>query len=138
MPEANGPSVAGETSGARRRSEDMTFLLSWLILSVAVYLTAALLPGITVRSFGGAIWAAALYGVLNALLGWLFFAVFAIATLGLAWLFAFLTRWVINAILLLLTSKLTDALEVRSFGTALVGALVMSVIGTLGQWLLLR
>lgn len=116
----------------------MTLLLSWFILSVAVYITAALLPGITVRSFGGAIWAAAIFGVLNALLGWLFFTVFAIATLGLAWLLAFITRWVINAIMLLLTSKLTDALEVKSFGTALVGALVMSVIGTLGQWLLLR
>jgi putative membrane protein len=116
----------------------MTLLLSWLILSVAVYLTAALLPGITVRSFCGAIWAAAVFGVLNALLGWLFFAVFTIATLGLAWLLAFLTRWVINAILLLFTAKLTDAIEVKSFGTALLGALVMSVIGTLGQWLLLR
>jgi putative membrane protein len=116
----------------------MTLLLSWLILSVAVYVTAALLPGITVRSFGGAIWAAAIFGVLNALLGWLFFTVFTIATLGLAWLLAFITRWVINAILLLFTSKLTDALEVKSFGSALVGALVMSVIGTLGQWLLLR
>jgi putative membrane protein len=116
----------------------MSLLLSWLILSVAVYLTAALLPGITVRSFGGAIWAAAVFGVLNALLGWLFFAVFTIATFGVAWLLAFLTRWVINAILLMLTGALTDALEVKSFGTALLGALVMSVIGTLGQWLLLR
>jgi putative membrane protein len=116
----------------------MSLLLSWLILSVAVYLTAALLPGITVRSFTGAMWAAAIFGVLNALLGWLFFTVFTIATLGLAWLLAFFTRWVINAIMLMLTSKLTDALEVKSFGSALVGALVMSVIGTLGQWLLLR
>jgi putative membrane protein len=76
--------------------------------------------------------------VLNALLGWLFFTVFTIATLGLAWLLAFLTRWVINAILLSLTGKLTDALEVRSFGSALVGALLMSLVGTFLQWLLLR
>ncbi len=116
----------------------MNLLLSWLILSVSVWVTAAILPGIKVRSFGGAIWAAAIFGVLNALLGWLFFTVFAIATLGLAWLLAFLTRWIINAILLSLTGKLTDALEVRSFGSALVGALVMSLVGTFLQWLLLR
>jgi putative membrane protein len=116
----------------------MNLLLSWLILSVSVWVTAAILPGIKVRSFGGAIWAAAVFGVLNALLGWLFFTVFTIATLGLAWLLAFLTRWIINAILLSLTGKLTDALEVRSFGSALVGALVMSLVGTLLQWLLLR
>jgi putative membrane protein len=116
----------------------MSLLLSWLILSVAVWVTAALLPGITVRSVGGAIWAAAVFGVLNALLGWLLFAVFTVATLGLAWLLAFLTRWLINALLLLLTARLTDALEVRSFGSALVGALVMSATGTFLQWLLLR
>jgi putative membrane protein len=116
----------------------MTLLLSWLILSVSVWVTAAILPGITVRSFGGAVWAAAVFGVLNALLGWLLFTVFGIATLGLAWLLAFLTRWVINAILLLFTGKLTDALEVKSFGTALVGALIMSATGTFLQWLVLR
>ena len=116
----------------------MNLLLSWLILSVSIWITAALLPGIKVRSFGGAIWAAAIFGILNALLGWLFFTVFAIATLGLAWLLAFITRWVINAILLTITGKLTDALEVQSFGAALLGALVMSTVGTLAQWLILR
>jgi putative membrane protein len=78
---------------------------------------------------------AAIFGVLNLLLGWVLFAIFSIATLGIAWLLAFITRWIINAILLVLTDKLTDHLKIDSFGWALGGALVMSLVGTLGEWL---
>jgi putative membrane protein len=113
----------------------MSLILSWLILSFAVWLTAAVLPGFHVKSFGSALLVAAIFGLLNFLLGWLLFAVFTIATLGLAWLLAFITRWIINAILLMLTDRLTDHLTVDSFGWALVGALMMSAIGTLGEWL---
>ncbi|MBN1239857.1 MAG: phage holin family protein, partial [Gammaproteobacteria bacterium] len=56
-------------------------ILSWLILSVAVWITAAVLPGFHVKSIGSAVLVAAIFGVLNFLLGWLLFAVFAIATL---------------------------------------------------------
>lgn len=113
----------------------MELILSWLILSLAVYLTAALLPGFHVKSFGSAVIVAAIFGVLNFLLGWLLFTVFAVVTLGIAWLLAFLTRWIINAILLVLTDKLTDHLHIDGFGWALGGALLMSVLGTLGEWL---
>jgi putative membrane protein len=114
----------------------VTFLLSWLILSFAVWLTAMLLPGFHVKSFGSAIVVAALVGVLNFLLGWLFFAVFTIATLGIAWLLAFITRWIINAIILKIADAMTDRLDIDGFGWALAGALMMSAIGTLGEWLI--
>jgi putative membrane protein len=116
----------------------MDLLLSWLILSVAVWVTAALLPGIHVKNFGSALLVAAVFGVLNFLLGWLFFTVLTIATLGLAWLFAFLTRWFINTVLLLLTASLMKDFKVDGFGWALLGALVMSVVGTGAQILLLQ
>jgi putative membrane protein len=112
----------------------MGLLLSWLILSVAVWLTAVVLPGFHVRNFGSAMAVAAIFGILNFFLGWLFFAVFTIATLGLAWLFAFITRWIINAILLVITDKVTDGLTIDGFGWALGGALMMSVLGTLGEF----
>ena len=115
----------------------MSILLSWLILSLAVWLTAIILPGFHVKSFTGALGVAAIFGILNFLLGWLLFAVFTIATLGLAWLLAFITRWIINALLLKLTDSLTDELTIDSFGWALGGALLMSALGTLGQWLLM-
>lgn len=112
----------------------MSLILSWLILSFAVWLTDALLPGFHVKSGKSALLVAAIFGVLNFLLGWLLFALFTVATLGLAWLLAFITRWIINAILLVLTDKLTDHLKIDGFGWALGGALVMSAIGTFGEW----
>lgn len=114
----------------------MSLLLSWLILSLAVWLTATILPGFHVKNFGSAVLVGALFGVLNFLLGWLLFALFTVATLGLAWLLAFLTRWIIDAILLKLTDSLTDHLTIDGFGWALGGALMMSAIGTIGEWLL--
>lgn len=113
----------------------LELILSWLILSAAVWLTAAILPGFHVKNFGSAILVAAIFGVLNFLLGWLLFAIFAVVTLGIAWLLAFVTRWIINAILLVLTDRLTDHLHIDGFGWALGGALLMSVLGTLGEWL---
>ncbi len=114
----------------------MTLILSWLILSLAVWVTAAVLPGFHLKSTGSALLVAAIFGVLNFFLGWLFFAVFTIATLGLAWLLAFITRWVINAILLKITDAFTDHLTIDGFGWALGGALMMSVLGTAGEWFL--
>ena len=113
----------------------MSLILSWLILSLAVWVTAAVLPGFHVKGPKSALLVAAIFGVLNFLLGWLLFAFFAVATLGIAWLLAFITRWIITAILLIITDKLTDHLKIDGFGWALGGALVMSLVGTLGEWL---
>jgi putative membrane protein len=114
----------------------MSLILSWLILSLAVWLTAVVLPGFHLKSARSALLVSAIFGVLNFFLGWLFFAVFAIATLGLAWVFAFLTRLLINAIMLVITDKLTDHLKIDGFGWALAGALMMSAVGTIAQWLI--
>jgi putative membrane protein len=46
-----------------------------------------------------------------------------------------LLLWVINAVMLLLTSRIADSLglgfEVDGFGTALIGALIISVVGAI-------
>jgi putative membrane protein len=114
----------------------MGLLLSWLILSFAVWLTATVLPGVHVKSFGSAVLVAAMFGILNALLGWLIFAVLTVATLGLAWLLAFITRWIVNALVLKLTDALTDHFTIDGFRWALIGALMISAIGTAGEWLI--
>lgn len=114
----------------------MGLLISWLILSVAVWATAALLPGFHVKGFKSAVIVAAIFGLLNFLLGWLLFVVFTVATLGIAWLLAFITRWIINALLLKLTDRLTDHLKIDSFGWALAGAFVISLVAAIVQWVL--
>jgi putative membrane protein len=122
-------------SDSSRREASMNLILSWLILSFAVWVTDALLPGFHVKGPKSALLVAAIYGLLNFLLGWLLFALFTVLTLGIAWLLAFITRVIINALLLMLTDKLTDHLKIDSFGWALGGAVMMSAIGTLGEWL---
>lgn len=112
----------------------MGLLISWLILTLAVLATAAIIPGFKIRGIGSAVLVAALFGVLNTLLGWLLFAVIGIATLGLGFLLAFITRWIVNAIILKLVDGITSHLSIRSFGTALVAALVMAGLGTLFEW----
>jgi putative membrane protein len=113
-------------------------LISWLILSLAVWITAAVLPGFHVKDARSALLVAAVFGLLNFFLGWLMFVVLTVATLGLAWLFAFLTRWLINTLLLKLTDRLTDHLTIDSFGWAAGGALMISIISTVAQLILGR
>lgn len=114
----------------------MHTLISWLILSLSVYLTASILPGFQVTSFRGAIWVALLLGIVQFAIGWLLFTLFAIFTLGISLLLAFITRWIVLAILLKLVDAMSSSLRIRSFGTAILGGLIMSGIGTLAERLL--
>ena len=60
-------------------------LLSWLAQLFAVWLAAQIIPGFRVKSFGYAIWVAAIFGLVNLLLGWLLFGVLVVATLGIGY-----------------------------------------------------
>lgn len=113
----------------------MNLLLNWLIMSIAVWLTAELLPGFHVKDFKSALVVAALFGLLNWALGTVLFVVLGVVTLGIGLLLAFITRWIVNAIVLKLTDALTGALTIDSFGWAMGGALVISLISTCAQWL---
>jgi len=115
-------------------------LLTWLVLAIAVWLTAAILPGFKVNGFWGAIKAAAVFGTLNWLLGWFFFVLLGIATLGIGFLLAFITRWIVMAVILRLSDKLSSSIKIDGFGTALIGALLMTALGSLVEraFMLLR
>ncbi len=114
----------------------MHIVVSWLVLSLAVWVTALILPGFKVRGVGGALVVGAIFGLLNWLLGWLFFVIIGLGTLGLGFLLAFITRWIVDAIILKITDALTDRLEIRSFGWAMAAALVMSLVGTAAEYAL--
>jgi putative membrane protein len=127
--QANHPGGAA----APRKEETMGLLVSWLVMSAAFWLTAQLLPGFSVKGFRGALWVAAIFGVINWLIGWFLFGVIGIMSLGIGFLLAFLTRWIVNAILLKITDKLSSNLAIRDFSTALFGALLLSLFATVGQ-----
>jgi putative membrane protein len=106
----------------------MHLLITWLLLALAVWLTAAILPGFKVTGFWGAMKAAAAFGLLNILLGKFFFVVLGIATLGIGFILAFITHWIVMAVILKLADKLSSSIQIDSFGTALAGALIMTGI----------
>jgi putative membrane protein len=114
----------------------VALLAKWLISSAAIWLTAELLPGFSVKGFKGALLVALILGLLDALVGWFLFVVIGLGTLGIGFLLAFATRWLVMAILLVVTDKLSDNLKIRSFGLAFVGAIVITTLSALGHRLL--
>ncbi len=114
----------------------MSFLLKWLVMSFAVWATAKVLPGVRLRSATSSVLIAALFGLLNFLIGWLLFAIIGLGTLGLGYVLAFITWWIVNAILLKLVSGISRRFEVTSFGWALAASAGISLFNALGTWVI--
>jgi putative membrane protein len=111
-------------------------IISWLVLTLIVLLTAAILPGISVRGVGGALVVAALFGLLNVAIGWLLFIAIGFGTLGLGFVLAFVTRWIVDAILLKIVGAISQSITIATFGHALLAAMVMSGLATLFEWIM--
>jgi len=114
----------------------VSVIVSWLVLSLAFLATAWLLPGMKVKGIGGAMGSAAIYGILNFLLAKLLFYVLTIITLGLGYLLFFITAWVVNVILLKITDAISDSIELKSTGTAMAGAFLISLISAVLKFFL--
>jgi putative membrane protein len=103
-------------------------LIRWLLLTISIILTSYLVGGIHVSSFGSALFAALVLGILNAL----FRPILLIITLPINILTLGLFTFVINALLLKMVSGLVPGFEVHGFFTAVFGSLIISLI----SWLL--
>jgi putative membrane protein len=102
-------------------------LLRWLILTIAIMTAAYLFDGIHVNGFGSALFAALVLGILNAF----FRPILFILTLPINVLTLGLFTFVINAILLMMTSGIIGGLVVEGFGSALFGSLIISLVSLL-------
>ena len=102
-------------------------LIRWLILSVAIMAAAHLFSGIHVNGFGTALFAALVLGILNAF----FRPILFILTLPINVLTLGLFTFVINAVLLMMTSGIIGGLVVDGFGSALFGSLIISLVSLL-------
>lgn len=102
----------------------MGFLIRWLVNAVALYLTTLIVPGVRVTNFGGAVLAALVLGIVNAVLR----PVVLLLTLPLNILTLGLFTFVVNAFMLWIVAVTTHQLVLTSVATAFVGAIVLSVI----------
>ena len=105
----------------------MRILLKWLLSAVALLAVAYLYSGVQVQSFGSALLAAAVIGLLNMVVR----PVLVILTLPVTIVTLGLFLFVINALLFWAASGLLDGFRVSGFFAALVGSLIYSLLGLL-------
>jgi putative membrane protein len=108
-------------------------LLHWILSAVAVWIVAHVVPGISVSGPTAALIAALVIGLINATLGLLLKIItfpLTILTLGLFW-------FVINALMLELAAAFVSGFHVRGFVAAFIGAIVLSVVSSILQWLVM-
>jgi len=111
--------------------------ISWAVATLAMWAASHFLDGIEIKGgVLGHVITAGVFGLLNVLVGWLLFMVLGLATMGLGFVFAFITRLVVTAIVLKITDAVSSKLTVSGFGTALVAALIMSVVTGVTEWAL--
>lgn len=103
----------------------MKIIVRWLLLAAALLLVAHLLPGVAVASFGSAMIAALVIGLLNNLLR----PLLVLLTLPVTVLTLGLFLFVINAAMFWLAARVSDGFAVVSFGSALLGSLIYSLCG---------
>jgi putative membrane protein len=110
----------------------MRFLLHWLITAVALTLGTRLVPGIHVGSTAALVVASLVLGLVNAVVR----PVLLILTLPLTVLTLGLFYLVVNGIAFAIAAALVPGFTVASFRSSIAGALVVSLVSFLLNWVL--
>jgi putative membrane protein len=108
------------------------FIITWLITALSLLITAYFIPGFHVRSFMAAIIAAAVIGLVNAIVR----PVLSLLTLPITILTLGLFAFVVNALTLWFASAFSPGFEINGFIPALLGSLVLSLVSGLLNWIL--
>lgn len=112
----------------------MKLLLTWIINAVALLAVALLMPSITISSFGAALVAALVLGLVNTLIR----PLLVLLTLPVTLLSLGLFILVINGLLFWVVGSMVPGFVVAGFWSGFVGAIVYSVISWLLSSLLLQ
>ena len=103
----------------------MKLLLTWALNAVALLLVPYIVPGIQIESFGSALIAVVILGLVNAVIR----PVFILLTLPVTLLTLGLFLFVINALMFWAAASLLSGLAVTGFWAALIGSLIYSLCG---------
>ena len=102
----------------------ISIIINWLLSAVSLMIVAHVVRGFDVTSFGAALIAALVIGLINATLG-LFLKIITfpltLLTLGIFWV-------VINALMLKLAASLVSGFTIQGFLPAFFGAIVLSIV----------
>lgn len=106
----------------------LALFIAWLATAIGLGFATLLVSGIKAKNFLAFLFAATVLGLINALIRpalWFLTAPLSVLTFGL---FAL----VINALMIMLAAALVPGFEVKSFGSAFLGAIIMAIIGAIG------
>ena len=102
----------------------LALLINWLLSALSLIIVAHVVRGFDVTSFGTALIAALVIGLVNATVG-LFLKIvtfpLTLMTLGIFW-------FVINALMLKLAATLVTGFTIQGFLPAFFGAIVLSLV----------
>jgi putative membrane protein len=112
----------------------MRILLVWLVNAIALMAVAYLMPSISVSSFGSALIAALVLGLVNAIIR----PVLVLLTLPVTVITLGLFILVINALLFWFVGSILEGFHVQGFLGALVGSILFSIVSWLLSTLVLR
>jgi len=106
-------------------------IVRWALNAVALWIVAQLISGFSITGLPTLLWTAALLGLVNALIR----PILLLVTLPLNLLTLGLFTFVINALMLLLVDALVSGFDIAGFGTALLAAVLLAIVGGLLSWL---
>ena len=104
------------------------FLLAWLVNTLALIAVAYVMPSITVSSFGAALIAALVLGLVNAIVR----PVLVLLTLPVTILTLGLFIFVLNGLLFWMVASWLEGFHVAGFWSGVLGAILFSLV----SWLL--
>ncbi|MDO8668316.1 MAG: phage holin family protein [bacterium] len=105
----------------------MFLIIRWLIMVLAIFISAYLIPGVAVATFWSALWLALFLGIINVLVK----PVLILITLPINILTLGLFTFVINALLILLAASVIKGFSVSGFWVAMLFSIVLSVVSYL-------
>jgi putative membrane protein len=100
------------------------WIIHWLLSAVALLIVANIVPGIAVDSFGSALIAAVVIGLVSATLGIVLKLVllpFIIVTLGVVY-------FLINGMMLMVASALVPGFRVNGLLAATIGSILLTIV----------
>jgi putative membrane protein len=107
----------------------MKLIAKIVLVALALLLVSEFVPGVTVSGLYTAVIAAIILGILNAIVR----PIFILLTLPITILTLGLFILVINAALFYFVASFVDGFQVAGFLSAMLGALVVSIISTIGN-----
>ena len=104
----------------------MNLLINWLISALAIIVTAYILPGVHLDGFTTALVVAVVLGAINIFIK----PILIILTLPINILSLGLFTFVINAVIIILVSKIVPGFKVDGFIWALLFSIILSIINS--------